>query len=169
MVEEKAYSTYVGEYNQRQGHLGESRVVMTRLSWYHVGRGERRRRGKRGKHIYQPGCPKVQKNLIFIFYKSKVFTFHICTYGWDHNGVCPSVPSVSNKHLIPLRGSRSTHKFIVKHLLFSEDAWESHRYSLFFKVQDYLPEDYVQGEVKINSKTLQRMYIISYNQKLVNV
>ena len=36
MVEEKVYYRYVGEHSQRQGHLGESRVVMT-LS--HVQRG----------------------------------------------------------------------------------------------------------------------------------
>lgn len=29
MAEEKVYYSYVGEHSERQGHLGESRVVMT--------------------------------------------------------------------------------------------------------------------------------------------
>lgn len=32
MVEEKAHCRYVGDHSQRQAHLGESRVDLTRLS-----------------------------------------------------------------------------------------------------------------------------------------
>lgn len=33
MVEESVYCRYVGELSQRQQHLGEFRVDMTRLNW----------------------------------------------------------------------------------------------------------------------------------------
>ena len=40
MVEEKVYYRHVGEHSQRQRHLGESRVDMTRLSCTMWGEGE---------------------------------------------------------------------------------------------------------------------------------
>lgn len=41
-------SRYVGEHSQRQGHQGESRVVLTRLSWviWREGKGKAEGRGR---------------------------------------------------------------------------------------------------------------------------
>ena len=55
---EKVYYRHVGEYSQRQGHLGESRVDMT-LSHVRRGAAEERDRRGRGK-VQQPRGPKEQ-------------------------------------------------------------------------------------------------------------
>jgi hypothetical protein len=46
MVEEEVCCRYVGEQSQRQRHLGESRVDMSRLNWAMWGDGEGK--GERG-------------------------------------------------------------------------------------------------------------------------
>ena len=60
MVEKKVYCLYVGEHSQRQGHLGESRVDMTRLSWAIWQRGSRRG-GERCKSNTAARRPKETK------------------------------------------------------------------------------------------------------------
>ena len=62
MVEEKVYYRYVGEHSQRQKHLGEPRVDMTRLSLAMWG-GERGRRSSKGKPGAAARTSKVQKKV----------------------------------------------------------------------------------------------------------
>lgn len=51
MVEENVYYEYVGEHSQRQGHLGELRVVMTQaMRERGEGRMERREGATAEKH-----------------------------------------------------------------------------------------------------------------------
>lgn len=59
MAEEKAYYRHVGEYSQRQGYLGESRV-MTRLSWALGAERDRQEEGRERNQVSAAGRPKVK-------------------------------------------------------------------------------------------------------------
>lgn len=50
--EEEVHYRDVGEHSQRQRHLGESRVDVTRLSWTECGRGGDRR----GRRVRRARC-----------------------------------------------------------------------------------------------------------------
>lgn len=59
---EKVYYRSVGENSQRQGPVGESRVVMTRLSW--AMEGKRKGDEREQNQVQQPGGPKVQRGRV---------------------------------------------------------------------------------------------------------
>lgn len=49
MVEEKVYCKRVGEHNEMQGYLEESKLVITRLNWAMCKRGRGREKRERGE------------------------------------------------------------------------------------------------------------------------
>lgn len=59
---EKVYYRSVRENSQRQGPVGESRVVMTRLSW--AMEGKRKGDEREQNQVQQPGGPKVQRGRV---------------------------------------------------------------------------------------------------------
>ena len=60
MVDEKVYSRYMEEHSQRQGHLGDSRVGMTRLSWATWGGREEEGEERAG----EPGGSMVRREQV---------------------------------------------------------------------------------------------------------
>lgn len=60
MVEQKVYCGDVGEHNQRQTHLRNSRMIIMRLSWVVRGKGVEGNEKKKNQ-LSQLGGPKVQK------------------------------------------------------------------------------------------------------------
>lgn len=62
MVKGKVYYRYLGEYSQRQEHLGESRGGMTLSHVRRVGRGLGE--GREWNQVQQSGGPKVQREQV---------------------------------------------------------------------------------------------------------
>jgi hypothetical protein len=61
MVEEEVYCGYVGEHTQRQGHLTEPRVDITRLSCVVWRGGRGRERGERGTRCNSQEAQRYKK------------------------------------------------------------------------------------------------------------